>query len=385
VTATEAELVLELLTSHGVVTSVEELVRLGKAEKTSRKPLPREARVESDRWHLLFNRRDFGVAIMIASSILFEWHRGVELVCIGDNDHVAAVIAGCRGPRVVIGGPDSPGPIGEYLQGAVPEISRLWQLRFNESFYQPVVLHPDGGRALTVLLLTSIAGDGLRAWEKFILSHKPFEPRHHMEPSLFGSLLPTILTTGSKKLTELFIDKLVNSVAEKLDPRARDGAAKELIVVKTVLEGASESGSAQQAERQLGDAFKTALQSKLVLTGIIDSTDNASLYRQLEDVVGRLAFIEGSTTHYREMACLLRVLGLAEERNAGSDFERARKARAFADGFSNLISRFDALIEEYETKAEWNAAARNKVVNDLISTGTRFVSFARQGVLSPPR
>jgi hypothetical protein len=379
VSASEGELVLELLQSHGIISSLAELMELARPDETSRKRLPKSPGPAGDRWHILFNRRDFGVAIMIASAILFEWHRPVELVCVGDTDDVGTALSRCGGRRVVIGGPDSPGPIGEYLESKVPEISRLWQLRFNESFYQPVVLGAEGGSPFTVLLLTSIAGDGLRAWRKFILLHKPFEREGQiMEPAFFGSLLPTILTTGSKKLTEIFIERVVKAVESKLDPQARAAAGKELVVVRSVLEQASESGSPQQAERRIEEAFKSALQSKLVLTGIIDATDDASLYAQLEDVVAGLAFVEGSTTQHRELAVLLRALGLAEERRATKDIERARRSRAFADGFTNLISRFDALTERYETKAEWDAGARNKVVNDLISTGTRFLAFARQ-------
>ncbi|MDB5581331.1 MAG: hypothetical protein JWR80_6507 [Bradyrhizobium sp.] len=378
ISASETDLLLGMLRTHGIVTSVAELSELGNAKRTERKLLPQSISASQTRWHIVFDRRDIGVAIMIASAILFEWKRPIELVCVGDDDDVGSILARCGGERVVIGGPDSPGPIGDYLREAVADISRLWQLRFNESFFQPVILESDQGR--TILLLTSIAGDGLRAWAKFILNHQPFQQQgHDMDPTIFGTLLPTILTTGSKKLTELFIDKVVKVVEGRLEPKARAEAGKELAVVKSVLEAATECGSAAQAQTRIEQSFKTAVQSKLVLTGFMDSTDNASLYVQLEDVMASLATVDSSTKHYRDMSALLRILSLAVENQAGGDFDRARKARAFADGFSNLCSRLDTLMEEYETKAEWNAEARNKIVNDLISTGSRFLVFARQG------
>ncbi len=377
VSGAEKDLLVELLQSHGIVTSIEELASLGDPKKTSRKLIPAAISPASTRWHIIFNRRDFGVAIMIASATVFEWGRPVALVCVGDTDHVPSLLARCSGERVVIGGPDSPGPIGEYLRSAVPDIGRLWQLKFNESFYQPVIAEGDQGR--TILLLTSIAGDGLRAWAKFILSYNPFEQQGQDMDPIFGSLLPTILTTGSKKLTELFIDKVVKVVEAHLEPKALEGAGKELALVKSALEGATGSDSAAQAQTRIEQALKGSIQSKLVMTGVIDATDNASLYAQLEEVMGSLASVDSSTKHYREMAALLRVLSLGEEHRADSDFDRARKAGAFADGFSNFCSRLDTLMEEYETKAEWSTEARNKVVNDLISTGRRFLAFARQG------
>lgn len=378
VSASEADLLLSMLRTHGIVGSVAELTALGNAKRTGRKLLPTEISPTQTRWHIAFDRRDIGVAIMIASAILFEWARPIELICVGDDDHIPSILAHCVGERVVIGGPDSPGPIGDYLRVAVADISRLWQLRFNESFSQPVILEGDQGR--TVLLLTSVAGDGLRAWAKFILNHQPFERQEHdMDPTIFGTLLPTILTTGSKKLTELFIDRVVKGIESRLEPKAREAAGKELAVVKSALEAATECGSAAQAQARIERSFKYAVQSKLVITGVMDSTDNASLYVQLEDVMASIATVDSSTKHYREMSALLRILSLAVENQAGGDFDRGRKARAFADGFSNLCSRLDTLMEEYETKAEWNAEARNKIVNDLISTGSRFLMFARQG------
>jgi hypothetical protein len=377
--AAARELVAEMLVTHGVVASLQEMLDLAKSDRPGRKAIPKDGSTEEDCWHIIFNRRDFGVGIMIASALLFEWRRPVEIICVPDDAHVGSILDQCGGCRIVLGGPDSPGPIGDYIQDALPNISKLWQLRFNESFYQPVLLQGPGERPLTVVLVTSIAGDGLRAWSKFVLESGTLMPgeRDSMDFALLGSILPTILTTGSKKLTELFIDRVVKAVETKMDPKARQAASEDLAGVRRVLVAATNTDSPQEAQRRLSEGLSGALRSRLVLTGVIDATDDGSLYVQIEGLLTELTLLEGSTNHYRDMAALLRVLSLHEHRKSGTNLERARKARSFADGFSNLNSRLNTLIEDYETKAKWDVAAQNEVVNDLISTGGRFLQFAR--------
>lgn len=377
--ANARDLVTEMLNAHGVLGSLEEMLELARPDRIGRKALPSLLPDQESRWHILFNRRDFGVGIILAGALLFEWRRPVEIVCVPDDEPVAPILDRCKGNRVILGGPDSMGPIGDYIRATLPDISKLWQIRFNESFFQPVL--PDGRahRPLTVILLASIVGDGLRAWDRFVLESGILTQgeRRPMDIAILGSVLPTILTTGSKKLTELFIDRVVKAVETKIEPKARNAVGDDLAGVRRVLSGAADSSSPVEAQRRISDGLGTALRSKLVLTGLMDTTDNGSLYGELEGVLVDMTFLDGATVHYRDMAALLRILSLYEHSRAGSDLERARKARSFADGFSNLTSRLSSLIEDYETKAEWNAAERNKVVNDLVSTGGRFLQFAR--------
>jgi hypothetical protein len=357
------------------------MLELARPGQTGRKSLPRNPDGGGETWHILFNRRDFGVAIILASALLFEWRRPIEIVCVPDDAQVAPIVDRCEGTRLILGGPDSMGPIGDYIRATLPDISKLWQIRFNESFFQPVL--PDGAatRPLTVILLASIVGDGLRAWGQLVLDSGILTQgeRRPMDIAMLGSVLPTILTTGSTKLTELIIDRLVKAIETRIDPKTRKAVGDDLAGVKQVLSGAAGSATPQEAQRRISDGLSAALRSKLVLTGVMDATENRSLYRELEAVLVDMTFLDGATTHYRDMAMLLRVLSLYEHGEAGTDLERARKARNFADGFSNITSRLNALIEDYETKAEWDVAARNKAVNDLVSTGGRFLQFGRSG------
>lgn len=373
------EVVAEMLSAHGILGSLQEMLELARSGQTGRKALPRIVSDQESRWHILFNRRDFGVGVMLASALLFEWRHPVEIICVPDDQPVGPILESCKGRRLVMGGPDSLGPIGDYIRATLPDISKLWQIRFNESFFQPVL--PDGPshRPLTVILLGSIVGDALRAWSKFVLESGIVTQgeRRPMDIAILGSVLPTILTTGSKKLTELIIERLVKAIETRIEPKAREAVGDDLAGVRQVLSGAADSGSALEAQRRISDGLSAALRSKLVLTGVIDATDNGSLYRELEGVLVDMTFLDGATTHYRDMAALLRVLSLYEHGKADSGLERSRKARSFADGFSNLTSRLNVLIEDYETKAEWDVAGRNKVVNDLIATGGRFLQFAR--------
>jgi len=373
------DLIPGYLNDHGVVTSIQDILELANSHLGGRKAVPGKAATPDDRWHIIFDRLDFASAIMIAGRLLFDWRHPVELICVSDREDVGAVVDGCPGRRVVLGAPDSPGSIGVFVRKQCPDFSKLWQIRFNESFYQPILLRDRADKPPTVILVGSIAGDILHAWSKFVVELEPLKQRKRdiLMLALLGSMLPTILTTASKKLTEMFIDKLVNSVENKLDPKNRVAAGGELLEVKRALENASNSDDAAEAGRKLNRELDRADRSRLVLTGLMDAIESPALYAQLEAMLTGLASLEHSTNLYRDMAALLQILSLQEHHRSDISVETSKKLRNFADGFSNLKSRFDDLLEEYETKAKWNAESRNQSVNDLITTGQRFFAFAR--------
>ena len=367
------------LKMHGLITSCEEMIGLARQDKVGRKTVPNMVPRPGDLWHILFNRYDFASAIMIGSRLLFDWNRAVELICVPDRCNVEALLEQCKGRRLILGGPDSPGPVGAFIRKKFPNIAKLWQLRYNESFYQPVILNERPNEAPTILLTASIAGDILRAWIKFVLEIEPLRPNRErpMDLAMVGSLLPTILTTASKKLTELFIDRMVKSVENRLDAKNQRSTQDELVAVKLALKEASSGRDAAEVRRRLANALSSEKQSRIVLTSLIDEMDNHAIYAGLETLLGELPSAEHSTNYYRDMAALLQTLSLGEHQRLSNNLEAAKKARSFADGFSNLKSRLDGIIEEYETKAKWDVDARNIAVNDLVVTAGRYFKFVQ--------
>jgi len=369
----------DYLKAHGLITSCEEMISLGHRDKIGRKSIPSKISTPSDVWHIVFNRYDFASATMIGSRLLFDWNRPVELICVPDKCNVEALLEQCKGRRIVLGGPDSPGPVGALFRRKFPNIAKLWQLRFNESFYQPVLLTERPNEAPTILLTASIAGDILRAWMKFVLEIEPVRPNKErpMDLAMVGSVLPTILTTASKKLTELFIDRLVKSVEKRLDAKNQRSTRDELADVKWALEDAASGRDAAEVRRKLANALSPDTQSRIVLTGLIDEMDNRTIYAGLEALLGDLPSTEHSTNYFCDMAALLQTLSLSEHQRLNSNLEAAKKARNFADGFSNLKSRLAGIIEDYETKAKWDVESRNIAVNDLVVTANRFFRFVQ--------
>lgn len=210
--------IASLVSQSGLVLSVEELssmlVNGGMIDAGSR-IFDVESRVE-----LVSGRFDLDHALGLASLCVFEGHIPLRLHIVTSKTEIDD-ICDFGGQVVVIGAPDTPEGVGQWITDYFPDIAQSYHLRLSERF-RTYETRRVGSAEVTILggcgLKKSADSRPLRLIDELAQKGPLYKT---MEPFLTG-VLSLIATKASEKLFDRFLDHLVTRIEAQLGGKEDD-------------------------------------------------------------------------------------------------------------------------------------------------------------------
>jgi hypothetical protein len=363
---------LQHLRDTGIVTSIEELRRL----------------LFSPPYTLALSNRHFGIPPAVAlyfcpfdfvaafgTARYLMQHKGVV-----SRLHVVTEESPFRLDKpdlvhIVIGGPDTPGAVGEVIGRVNPMSAFVFQVKSTEDFADIDVVRYEGRDFITT------SGSGLTHddnWAEFWNRHPSIKEKA-MDGVILGELVSTILTTAGTRLSELFIDQIVDRVKSFLDGDRGEIAPSEVAEIEEVrsdLNHIAQAGktvttpeliAALHLDRK-SPAVASSVGKVLAPGAVAEAFDR--IFDMTEEIGAdpkRLADIAGDLLR---VANKLRALP-----------ELAMKEKLWLDRYESALRtlRFEAedLRMDYETSGTLNAPRMADVLRRFASSSRGFATFLR--------
>jgi hypothetical protein len=163
---------------------------------------------------------DFHIALLAAQAFRRHFGRATKVVLLpggGDHDPQDCMTGHVN---LLIGAPDTPGPIGKFVSACDIELVRLYQLRLFGNF-GAAIENQVGDRKFHLLTACGLAGN-LTAWQSF-LERNAASLKNKVSPMdelLRQLLLPPLIAAETKVFTA-FIDRLLSKLGRRKDESKR--------------------------------------------------------------------------------------------------------------------------------------------------------------------
>ena len=256
---------------------------------------------------------------------------------------------------LIIGAPDTPGPVGELISRRDPELVRLYQMRLLDNFGASIDAPDENGR-VCFLSACGLAGN-LYAWHAFVDRHGTAITleRSLMEFTLIKELLLIPLATALE--TRVF-NAVVDRLVSKLHGKQREEANAALLRLRN---------TKPDQREQLIAALDGDLQATLV-----EISSNSSLAEALSDAMSNLRL---GTLDLNELLSIAefayRLASQLQEKVTPASSEE-RMANSFTLGFRQQRQAIIELREVYLANARMDAERVNMCAEHLTTTLRNF-------------
>jgi hypothetical protein len=303
---------------------------------------------------------DIHVGLLAAQAFRRRFHRVVKLIVVpsrGDHD-IEPLLTGTW--NLIIGAPDTPGPIGEFVSGCDPELVRLYQLRLLGTFGASVEGRI-GERPVHFLAACGLAGN-VYAWQAFLEAHaNELERETRPMDELLRQLLLPPLVAAETKVVGAFIDRLLSKVTRKREQ------------ARTALEKASKATPAG-LDRLVGGLDED------VKAALVDIANPAAIAEALDEAMSMLRSKDLDFNQLLSLATLAYDYAMQLQRSTRPASAEEQHLAVYVTAFRNQRSEADSLRLQYLAASVKDHRALNEAAETLARSLRNFRDLATTGL-----
>ncbi len=265
-----------------------------------------------------FSHYDWLPALQIADSVVFDLGLSPVMCRTERGGDFITSLSKPASVHIVLGSPDSPGEVGEFVASIDRDLASVYQARLEEDFSLPIPAK-HGDKDILVLL-----GSGLRciheSWVMALQDNNQFPFLQQRKMAMPFDILSTVFGSIIGKTTERAMDMVATHLATRIKKRTAENeksSGKVEAAIVTIRQASESQGSIESAEERLATLLSRAQRRELI---------------QLSQPVGVVSLVQDR---------------LDEIRAAGSDVEPID----FNDVYQVLIVVADSIVEQQELRA----------------------------------
>lgn len=308
---------------------------------------------------------DLHIALLIAQALRKAYKRVPKIVLAPGRSSKKLGNSGVD-PHVegdfvlIIGAPDTPGAVGEFISRRDPELVRLYQMRLLDNFGAAIDATNENSHVY-FLSACGLAGN-LYAWQAFIdrYHHTIALERSHMEFVLLKELL--LIPLASALETRVF-NSVVDRLVSKLRGKQREEASAVLLRLR-------------QAKPDQREQLITTLDGDLQAT-LVEISSNSSLADALSDAMASLRLGNLDLNELLSIAEFAYMLAAQLQEKAIPASTEERTASSFTLGFRQQRQVIIDLRDTYLANARMDVEKVNICAEQLSTTLRNFRNSAK--------
>lgn len=320
-------------------------------------------------------RFDTFLSIMIASTLLFSWNIPCRLIVVHRKSDIDHFLAGEVSEHLILGAPDTPEGVGEWISSYNPNSQDLYQLKLHESFHS-VETFQAGNQRITISGGCGV-GDLAKAWNSASSLVRMSSERKSMYEMIVGSVLIPILKTAGDKVSSLLIEKLTAGL--EAERRTDSSITKEDVQsIKRGLEDLQrelalrDSASPETVEKTLKLNDKSALVKTLFAEKLSDET----IFPLIQSVVSELSRLELEPEDaWHLAAAMCSITQHLRQHSPAVSGATERELHHFQEAFLAHRSRFRSVADRWRIYKEVDSDLMNSTLSKFSGTVFEFFRF----------
>jgi hypothetical protein len=327
--------------------------------------------------NIYYCRYDFFAAIIIANYVYFNLGVAVTFISVKSPETIQTEISKKADYHFVLGAPDTPEGIGEYLSSIEPDLTKLYQLRMGENFCLSVVRTAKKGKI--VILAGSGLGGVIEAWLHFLKDNESdLQGVPNVLEQVFGStILMSIMQKASGKVGTVLAEKIFSRIENSLEDEAMTGVEGEKEMLRDEMKDLQTVVGSTDADvlTVLEETLNLHNKSPLMKFAISEGFQNSNVPEVLRGVMEELEEAEVAVESLKSLAEILVESVFLVARLSALTSKQKLMVKRYLDGFRGLLQNTEDLLQEFDATMQLDQKALIDISGRMYGSANNYTNW----------